>query len=899
MGKKLKVGKTRRDKFYHLAKETGYRSRSSFKLIQLNRKFQFLQKARALVDLCAAPGGWLQVASKFMPVSSLIIGVDLVPIKPIPNVVALQEDITTEKCRQALRKELQTWKVDVVLNDGAPNVGANWQHDAFSQAHLTLMALKLACEFLTKGGTFVTKVFRSKDYQPLLWIFQQFFNKVQSTKPQASRNESAEIFVVCQGFLAPDKIDSKFFDPKHAFKEVEVQAKTVRELIPVKKPKAEGYTDGDLTLFHSFPITAFLKAENPVDFLAKASEIIFDNKDLESHAATTNEIKECCRDIRVLGRKELRQLLSWRSKLRRYLSKKLKMEAKSLQDEINLSSDEEKEPDDNKEGREEDDDDDEEEMERKLAQLKAEEVAELKRKKKKVLKERRKQRERVALKMDLPGVSIADGGDSSMFSLSTINKQKLVADISKGDMQAADNLVDEEDDMHISEEEDEEADKMSLASDLDEEDLQEVLQREKELEKETSKKKKVQFTEEEGKEEDEEPESGLLVELEGKDEKKQRETNLWFSKGIFSEIDLEKDAENELQQSEWLQNNQRGKGKKRKAEKVVEEEEEKAAPAEEGQAEASQEAADASDSDSDDSSDDEKEITRMKQAKGTNGMSGEAGDDEDFKVVPVESISKKARILDAEGLALGCQIATSKKRARDLMDGSFHRFASSEQPWDVPEWFLQDEQKHRRKPVPVTREMVEEYKEKWKEINARPIKRVAEAKARKKRRVRPLGGDGSNAKNESWQMLQQKEFDDFQMLKKMEQAKKKAEAVVNTVDISEREKMAQLKRCDQKSGCCNSLLLRFPSKQCCFVPSIYKKAGVGKEKREVTYIVTKKGAGRKVRRPPGVKGAFKVVDSRLKKDMRGMQRKDQRAKGGKGKRSKGGKGSQKSGKGRK
>lgn len=75
--------------------------------------------------------------------------------------------------------------------------------------------------------------------------------------------------------------------------------------------------------------------------------------------------------------------------------------------------------------------------------------------------------------------------------------------------------------------------------------------------------------------------------------------------------------------------------------------------------------------------------------------------------------------------------------------------------------------------------------------------------------------------------------------------------------------------------------------------SIYKKAGIGKEKREVTYVVTKKGAGRKVRRPAGVKGAFKVVDSRMKKDMRGMQRKEQRAKGGKGK------GGQKSGKGRK
>ncbi|XP_076617855.1 pre-rRNA 2'-O-ribose RNA methyltransferase FTSJ3 [Chaetodon auriga] len=850
MGKKLKVGKTRKDKFYHLAKETGYRSRSSFKLIQLNRKFQFLQKARALIDLCAAPGGWLQVASKFMPVSSLIIGVDLVPIKPIPNVVALQEDITTEKCRQALRKELQTWKVDVVLNDGAPNVGANWQHDAFSQAHLTLMALKLACDFLTKGGTFVTKVFRSKDYQPLLWIFQQFFKKVQATKPQASRNESAEIFVVCQGFVAPDKIDSKFFDPKHAFKEVEVQAKTVRELIPVKKPKAEGYADGDLTLYHSFTVTTFLKAENPVDFLGKASEITIDDKELESHPATSAEIKECCRDIKVLGRKELRLLLSWRSKLRRYKAKKLRMEAKQLDQEINLSSDEEEgnseeEEEKNKEGEEEEeeDEDEEAEMEKKLAELKAEEVAELKRKKRKLLKERRKQRERVELKMDLPGVSIADTSDTSMFSLSTIKKQKALADISKGDMQAADALVEGEDDLHLSEDEDDEADKMSLASDLDDEDLEEVEQRQKELEKKAPK-KKVKFTVEE-EEEDEGQESGLLVELEGKDEKKERETDLWFSKGIFSEIDLEGDAESELQQTEWLQNKRTEKGKKRKAEKEEEEEEEKAAAPEEEEAGPSQEAADESDSDSDDSSDDEKEITRMKQAKGSGGMSG-VTDDDDFQVVPVESTSKKARILNAEGLALGCQIATSKKRARDLLDSSFHRFASSDEPWEVPEWFLDDERKHRKKPVPVTKEMVEEYNQKWKEINARPIKRVAEAKARKKRR----------------------------MLKKMEQAKKKAEAVVNTVDISEREKMAQLK-------------------------SIYKKAGLGKEKREITYVVSKKGAGKKVRRPPGVKGAFKVVDSRMKKDMRGMQRKEQKRGKGKGGKSKAGKGGMKSAKGRK
>uniref|UniRef100_A0A8D2ZMK1 pre-rRNA processing protein FTSJ3 n=1 Tax=Scophthalmus maximus TaxID=52904 RepID=A0A8D2ZMK1_SCOMX len=776
MGKKLKVGKTRKDKFYHLAKETGYRSRSSFKLIQLNRKFQFLQKARAVVDLCAAPG------------------VDLVPIKPIPNVVTLQEDITTDKCRQALRKELQTWKVDVVLNDGAPNVGANWQHDAFSQAHLTLMALKLACDFLNKGGTFVTKVFRSKDYQPLLWIFQHFFKKVQATKPQASRTSPLFCFFCSPGFLAPDKIDSKFFDPKHAFKEVDEQAKTVKELIPVKNPKAEGYTDGDLTLYHSFTVTAFLKADNPVDFLSKASEITFDNPDLESHSATSTEIKECIRDIKVLGRKELRLLLSWRSKLRRFLTKKLRQAAKKLGQAISSDEDEsdpEEEPDKKKEEDKGDaeDDNEEEELEKKLAELKAEEVADLKRKKRKLLKERRKQRERVELKMDLPGVSIADTNDTCLFSLATIKKKKVLSDISKGDMQAAESLADGEDDIHLSEddEDDDEADKMSLASDLDDDDLDEVEQRQEELEKKAQK-KKVKFAKEE--EEEEGQESGLLVELEGKDEKKERETNLWFSK-IGTSPNFGTDKMICFVFLLFFI----GKGKKRKAE---EEEKEEAAQPEEEKAGPSKAAAEESDSDSDDSSDDEK-------------------------------------ILDAEGLALGCQIATSKKRARDLMDGSFHRFANSEEVWEVPEWFLDDERKHRKKPVPVTREMVEEFKQKWKEIDARPIKRVAEAKARKKRR----------------------------MLKKMEQAKKKAEAVVNTVDSSEREKMAQLK-------------------------SIYKKAGLGKEKREVTYVVTKKGGGKNVRRPPGVKGVFKVVDGRMKKDMRGMQRKDQRAKGGRG--GKGGKG---------
>ncbi|KAI4556524.1 hypothetical protein MJT46_015147 [Ovis ammon polii x Ovis aries] len=830
MGKKSKVGKSRRDKFYHLAKETGYRSRSAFKLIQLNRRFQFLQKARALLDLCAAPGGWLQVAAKFMPVSSLIVGVDLVPIKPLPNVVTLQEDITTERCRQALRKELKTWKVDVVLNDGAPNVGASWAHDAYSQAHLTLMALRLACDFLGRGGCFITKVFRSRDYQPLLWIFQQLFRRVQATKPQASRHESAEIFVVCQGFLAPDKVDSKFFDPKFAFKEVEVQAKTVTELVTKKKPKAEGYAEGNLTLYHRTSVTDFLRAANPVDFLSKASEISLDDDELAQHPATTEDIRVCCQDIKVLGRKELRSLLNWRTKLRRYVAKKLKEQAKAL--DISLSSGEEEE------GEEEEsaagtgpqlsqEEEEEEQLNRTLAEMKAQEVAELKRKKKKLLREQRKQRERVELKMDLPGVSIADEGETGMFSLRTIRGHQLLEEVTQGDMSAADTFLSDlpRDDIYISDGEDD--GDASLDSDLDPEELAGV------KEPQSLKDQKcVRFAEVEDDKEEEEEENPLLVPLEEKAVLQEEQASLWFSKDGFSGIEDDADEALEISQAQLLFESRR-KGQQPPPPPSNEETENKPPPCQ-GEAPKGAGAPKGSEvalgpgveerdgsSDSDSSSEDESWKSQCGKKRG-HGPKSE--DDDGFEVVPIED-PVKHRILDPEGLALGAVIASSKKAKRDLIDDSFSRYTFNEDEGELPDWFVQEEKQHRIRQLPVDKKEVEHYRKRWREINARPIKKVAEAKARKKRR----------------------------MLKKLEQTKKKAEAVVNTVDISEREKVAQLR-------------------------SLYKKAGLGKEKRQVTYVVAKKGVGRKVRRPAGVRGHFKVVDSRMKKDQRAQQRKEQKKK---------------------
>uniref|UniRef100_A0A8C8ZEG7 pre-rRNA processing protein FTSJ3 n=1 Tax=Prolemur simus TaxID=1328070 RepID=A0A8C8ZEG7_PROSS len=788
MGKKGKVGKSRRDKFYHLAKETGYRSRSAFKLIQLNRRFQFLQKARALLDLCAAPGGWLQVAAKFMPVSSLIVGVDLVPIKPLPNVVTLQEDITTERCRQALRKELKTWKVDVVLNDGAPNVGASWVHDAYSQAHLTLMALRLACDFLARGGCFITKVFRSRDYQPLLWIFQQLFHRVQATKPQASRHESAEIFVVCQGFLAPDKVDSKFFDPKFAFKEVEVQAKTVTELVTKKKPKAEGYAEGDLTLYHRTLVTDFLRAANPVDFLSKASEILLDDEELAQHPATTEDIRACCQDIKVLGRKELRSLLNWRTKLRRHLAKKLKEAG------VHWVSGE---------------------VSGKITELLwtvlSASAQERKKKKKKLLREQRKQRERVELKMDLPGVSIADEGETGMFSLRTIRGHQLLEEVTKGDMSAADTLLSDlpRDDIYVSDVEEDDAD----AS----------------LDRVGGWVCTVQYAEVEDKEEEEE-ENPLLVPLEEKAVLQEEQATLWFSKDGFSGIEDDADEALEIIQAQLLYESRR-KGQQQqlpppppssslKTEKKSPQCQDEApkgpeassgteaTPGPEGE-----ERDGSSDSDSSSSEDEES----WEAPRGKKRRRGPKSDDDGFEIVPIED-PVKHRVLDAEGLALGAVIASSKKAKRDLIDNSFNRYTFNEEEGELPEWFVQEEKQHRIRQLPIDKKEVEHYQKRWREINARPIKKVPS-----------------------------------QMLKKLEQTRKKAEAVVNTVDISEREKVAQLR-------------------------SLYKKAGLGKEKRQVTYVVAKKGVGRKVRRPAGVRGHFKVVDSRMKKDQRAQQRKEQKKK---------------------
>ncbi|MBN1110395.1 MAG: RlmE family RNA methyltransferase [Methanomassiliicoccales archaeon] len=189
----------RQDFYYRNAKRLAYRSRASFKLMQIDDRFDIIREGMTVVDLGAAPGGWLQVAAERVGPKGKVVGVDLQPIEPLEGVRTIRGDVRREEVRQELM-ELTGGKVDLVLSDMSPNISGHYPLDHARSIELCEMALGFALRVLSPGGSMVVKMFEGNLGNEFLAQVRQYFTTVKRHSPKASRSSSSEVYVVAQGF---------------------------------------------------------------------------------------------------------------------------------------------------------------------------------------------------------------------------------------------------------------------------------------------------------------------------------------------------------------------------------------------------------------------------------------------------------------------------------------------------------------------------------------------------------------------------------------------------------------------------------------------------------------------------------------------------------------------------
>eukprot|EP00526_Cylindrotheca_closterium_P002697 CAMPEP_0113635820 /NCGR_PEP_ID=MMETSP0017_2-20120614/18677_1 /TAXON_ID=2856 /ORGANISM="Cylindrotheca closterium" /LENGTH=1028 /DNA_ID=CAMNT_0000546627 /DNA_START=17 /DNA_END=3103 /DNA_ORIENTATION=- /assembly_acc=CAM_ASM_000147 len=497
-----------KDKYYKLAKEQGLRSRAAFKLTQINRQHPILDNRsnKVVLDLCAAPGGWTQIASRICGSQTKIVAVDILPIRKLgkPNITTIVGDITTEKCKADISRSISPNLADVVLHDGAPNIGASYEKDAYEQLELAVHALRCATQHLKKNGSFVTKIYRSRDSASFQWVVQQLFKDVTVFKPKASRQQSAEIFYVCQGYRKPDKIDPRLLDPKHIFELVEGDTTggagqvgdnfnvfhknwdkhrrqrdgyntelldgTMRHIQPVSKfVFTKGRMDAIKLLstctgfsFRMDDVTKTSDENNQEDDTVRASQIKF----LLNHPLTTPEIKECIVDLKVLNKGDFKGLMLWREKMVQIWEDHFAPKAEKGDDDSDSSDD-----DDASSASENED-----EIQKEIQDLRKRKLREKKKIKKKERKLAAKRRRQAALGMDLNAIEVQE--DDQFFSLKTLQSGQDLNQVSEVNI---DKMTDEQVFGAASDDEDDNED-LKQNVDLGDEDNRTAMKQKLELE---------------------------------------------------------------------------------------------------------------------------------------------------------------------------------------------------------------------------------------------------------------------------------------------------------------------------------------------------------------------------------------------------------------------------------
>lgn len=191
----------KKNKYYRKAKEEGYRARSAYKLIDIQKSFNIFENARNIVDIGSAPGSWLQVAKNFIGEQSedyRILGVDTDHVSPIEGVNILQMDATTSEFKEKLASYFQD-PIDVIVSDASIDKSGNKFNDHIRQIQLCYKILELAQDFLKKNGNLVLKAFQGPDFNKLYDKLKRQFDMAKAYKPKASKKSSNEMYFVCLG----------------------------------------------------------------------------------------------------------------------------------------------------------------------------------------------------------------------------------------------------------------------------------------------------------------------------------------------------------------------------------------------------------------------------------------------------------------------------------------------------------------------------------------------------------------------------------------------------------------------------------------------------------------------------------------------------------------------------
>jgi 23S rRNA (uridine2552-2'-O)-methyltransferase len=197
----MRLEQAKRDFYRRRAREEGYRSRAAFKLKQMNNKYHLMRRGSKVVDIGSAPGGWAQVSSELVGNVGQVIALDLEHMKPISkNTILLQEDISSESASENIINALRGAKADLVLADLSPKLSGIWDMDHFKQIDLCNSVIDILPSILEEKGSCLMKAFQGEELQGLVNRLKESFERVEISKPNASRKESSEVYLVGLGF---------------------------------------------------------------------------------------------------------------------------------------------------------------------------------------------------------------------------------------------------------------------------------------------------------------------------------------------------------------------------------------------------------------------------------------------------------------------------------------------------------------------------------------------------------------------------------------------------------------------------------------------------------------------------------------------------------------------------